>query len=99
MSDVETTVRRGRTAAERKRDQRLRQEIQRVEGKPPLTAETMQMALMDALTMMLHSPHHAVHAEMVIHDAGTMLWDSKRTRAEIRKRLMRRLPKVYKESQ
>ncbi|WP_374311753.1 hypothetical protein [Dongia sp.] len=96
MSNLETGARRARTAAERKRDQRLRQVVDPAEGKPPLTAETMQMALMEAMSLMLRDRHFEDHVEAVIFQAGSMLWDSKRARAEMRRRLQRRLPKIYK---
>ena len=97
MTEMETIHRRVRTAAERKRDQRVRQAVDRAMGKPKLTAENMQAAIMDALSLMLHRPDQAWLAEAVLHHAGYMLADSKRSRAEIRRRLMRRLPKVYKD--
>lgn len=87
----------GRTAAERKRDQRLRQEIQRAKGRPPITAENMQAAIYDALSLMLRDRNHAGHAEVVIRNAGFLLFDSKRATAEMRRRLLGRLPKVYKD--
>jgi hypothetical protein len=98
MSDTETRARTRRTAAERKGDQRHRQMVDRAVGKPGLTAETMSMALLDALSLMLHDRDQAQHTEVVLHFAGFMLADGKNARAEMRRRLMRRLPKSYKES-
>lgn len=97
MTNTAPAKPRGRTAAQRKRDQRVRQEIQRAVGRPPLTAENMRDAIMDALSMMLRDRAHEGHAEVVIRNAGFLLFDSKRTTAEIRRRLMSRLPKVYKD--
>jgi hypothetical protein len=96
MSDEAPTPR-PQTAAERKRAQRIRMEILRSQGRPPLTAETMKEAIYAALSLMLRNKCHDSAAELVIFHAGSMLFDSKRTTAEMRRRLLGRLPKVYKD--
>ncbi|WP_374650276.1 hypothetical protein [Dongia sp.] len=94
---TEIIERRRRTAAERKRDQRLRAAIDAGNGEVGFTAESMATSILDALAIMLREGDRHGQAEAIFRNAATGFRAPRPAQWEMKRRLSTGIPKLLRE--
>jgi hypothetical protein len=97
MNATATATKPCRTAAQRKRDQRLRAAIDAANGDLEFNAESMTTAILDAISIMLREGDVHGQAEAILRYAATAFRAPRPAQWEMKRRLSTRIPKLLRE--